>query len=107
MFTLLVAVFLLSGCGMQVDVTKTAKGFSKSSNPNNVEILMMKPSSKDFTELASISVYRCKPSETARMHNALRAKSAELGADAVVIRSSGINENYYLWAIGSVIKYSE
>ncbi len=50
---------------------------------------------------------RCEPTEVARMHNALRAKAAPLGADAVVLINSGIDENGKLWATGAAVRYTD
>jgi hypothetical protein len=76
------------GCA-SVDVTKTAKGFHQPTNPNDVEILMTMPA-KHFEELATISATGFNTGQTAKMHNALRAKAAPLGANAVIVTSSGI-----------------
>jgi hypothetical protein len=106
---LALAGFSTAGCGMKVDVTKTAKGFHAPTNPDDVEILMMRPA-KPYVELGTVSVYDCNPSDTARMHNALRAKAAPLGANAVVLINSGIDVSGYapvLWATGAAIRYSE
>lgn len=107
-FALLAAVGLacMSGCGMHVDITKTAKGFSTATNPNDVEILMMRPN-RPFVELGSVTVFRADPSDIARLHNAIRAKAAPLGADAVVLLTSGLDQNSYLWATGAAIKYQD
>ena len=97
------------GCGMDVDVTKTAKGFNVPTKPDEIEILMMRPT-KDYIELGTVSVTDCPVSDTARMHNALRAKAAPLGSDAVVLLNSGIYKSgyvSYLWATGAAIKYTQ
>lgn len=78
----------LSACTPNVDVTKTSKGFNAATDPNNVEVLMTKPDRR-FIELGTVSTADWSPSDTAKMHNALRAKAAPLGAQAVVIISSG------------------
>ncbi len=102
-----VAVSLLSlGCA-SVDVTKTAKGFYDSTRPDEVEILMTVPARR-YIELATISTSQWDPNETAKMHNALRAKSAPLGAHAVVITQSGIVMVYdspKLWCTGFALRY--
>jgi len=93
--------------GMQVDVTKTAKGLNPPSKPDDIEILMLRPT-RDYVELGTVSVHNCPLGDKARMHNALRAKTASLGADAVVLQNSGIYRDgdfYYLWATGAAIKY--
>jgi hypothetical protein len=91
-FVLLVALTAATVCftGCQsVDITKTAKGFHAPTNPNEVEILMTRPD-KAYEELGTINATGFLPSETAKMHNALRAKAAPLGANAVVVTGSGM-----------------
>lgn len=80
-------MLLMMNCA-QVDVTKTSKGFAAATDPNDVEILMTRPE-KHFTELGAISASGFSRDETAKMHNALRAKAAPLGANAVIITASG------------------
>ena len=99
---------MLSGCAT-VDVTKTAKGFFQPTDPSNVEILMTKPDRK-FIEIATVSTSNWAPAETAKMHNSLRAKAAPLGADAVILLSSGITYGGYggyLWSSGVAIRYND
>lgn len=98
----LVFLFLV-GCAM-VDVTKTSKGFYNPTNPNEVEILMTKPE-KSFIELGTVTVTKYHSDETAEMHNAIRAKVAPLGANAVILMSQGINPDNKMWAMGVAIRY--
>lgn len=101
-------LLLLSGCAT-VDVTKTAKGYSEPTRPDDVEILMSRPT-RGYTELATVSTSNWNPKETAKMHNALRAKTAPLGADAVVITDSGIvvvQSSSKLWCTGFALRYGE
>jgi hypothetical protein len=91
------------GCAM-VDVTKTAKGFYDPTDPNEVEILLTGPG-KPYTELGTLTVTGYKSTETAEMHNAVRAKAAPLGANAVILTSQGIHPNNKLWAQGVAIRY--
>ena len=99
-----VLVFLvLVGCA-RVDVTKTAKGFYNPTDPNEVQILMTRPE-KPYTELGTVSVINFRPGDTAEMHNALRAKTAPLGANAVILTNQGINPNNKMWAVGVAIRY--
>jgi hypothetical protein len=102
LLSLLVALFFI-GCA-NVDITKTSKGFYEPTNPNEIEILLTKPD-KAFIELGSVTVSDFDPSETATMHNAIRSKSAPLGADAVIILNQGIGPYGWLWATGVCIKY--
>lgn len=104
-----VAVMLaltLTGCAT-VDVTKTAKGFFEPTRPDDVEILMSRPS-RPFVELATVSTSNWDTEETAKMHNAMRAKTAPLGAHAVVITDSGIvviRNSPKLWCTGFALRY--
>ena len=93
---------LLSSCAT-VDITKTGKGFNAPTDPNNIEIIMTQP---DFIyiELASITATKHNPSETAKMHNSLRAKSAPLGATHVLLLSQGVDNDGLLWVTGVAIK---
>lgn len=93
LYTLL--CFMITACGT-VDITKTGKGYHEPTDPNDVEILMTRPT-KPYEELGTINAMGFAPSETAKMHNALRAKAAPLGADAVIVTGSGMVNNG--WAI--------
>jgi hypothetical protein len=84
----LLATVCLSGC-RSVDITKTGKGFHAPTNPNDVEILMTRPD-RAYDELGTINATGFPASETAKMHNALRAKAAPLGANAVIVTGSGM-----------------
>jgi hypothetical protein len=99
-------VLLACGCA-QVAVTKTAKGFYPATSPDDVEILMIVPLHRKFTELASVSTWYWETRDTAKMHNSLRAKSSALGADAVILGSSGFDKDGYFWASGAAIKYTD
>jgi hypothetical protein len=102
-----VALFVV-GCTPNVDVTKTSKGFHEATNPNNVEVLHTRPDRK-FTELGSLSTSGWASSDTAKLHNALRAKAAPLGADALIILETGMTPDGWgkmqMWATGVAIKY--
>ncbi|MFO1487991.1 MAG: hypothetical protein U1F65_05905 [Verrucomicrobiota bacterium] len=103
--SILLGVALLAGCAT-TDVTKTGKGHYDPTNPNNVEILMTKPA-REFIELGAVSAAKFKPKQTATMHNAFRAKASALGADAVYIINSGIDQDGHLWATGVAVRYSK
>jgi hypothetical protein len=94
----------LFGCAT-VDVTKTGKGYFPPSNPNNVDILMTVPP-RPFVELGTVTVQNFQAAQEATMHNAVRAKAAPLGANAVILQSQGINPNGQRWAIGVAIHYT-
>ena len=102
---MLVGAVLLAGCAT-TDVTKTGKGHYDPTNANNVEILMTKPN-RNFVELGAVSAAKFKPKQTATMHNAFRSKAAALGADAVYIINSGIDQDGHLWATGVAVRYSQ
>ncbi len=107
-FCLLGMLFIVSmvcGCA-SVTVTKTAKGYFEPTDPDGVEILVTIPERK-FVELATVTTQRWSTNATAKMHNSLRAKCAPLGADAVILGSSGIDYNGYYWASGVAIRYKD
>ncbi len=95
--------FALVGCAT-VDVTKTAKGFYNPTDPNEVEVLLTRPE-KSYTELGTVTVRGFNASDTAEMHNAIRAKAAPLGANAVILTSQGILPSGKMWALGVAIRY--
>lgn len=96
---------MICGCAT-VNVTKTAKGYFPPTDPNEIEILMTKPE-RSFTELATVTTVNWPPRNAAKMHNSLRAKSAPLGANAVILASSGIGNNGLYWASGVAIRYKD
>ena len=83
------------GCAT-VDVTKTAKGFYNPTDPNDVEILLTRPE-KSYVELGTVTATGFRVSETAKMHNAIRAKVAPLGANAAILTSEGIDPRAHLF----------
>jgi len=102
-FVGLITLMFLTGCAT-INVTKTAKGYYEPTDPDNVEILVTVPG-KPFIELATVSTQKWKTSATAKMHNSLRAKCAPLGANAVILKDSGIDYDGYYWATGVAIRY--
>ena len=99
---LLGAIFI-TGCAV-VDVTKTAKGHYDSTNPNDVQIFVTRPE-RSYEELGTVTATQFLPQETAKMHNAIRTKAAPLGADAVILGTSGILPNGRQWATGVAIRW--
>lgn len=98
-------VLTLCSCA-SVNVTKTAKGYYDPTTPDEVEILVTVPHFiSPYNELATVTTQHWKTQETAKMHNSLRAKCAPLGANAVILGSSGIDYNGYFWASGVAIRY--
>jgi hypothetical protein len=99
----LLGITLFAGCAV-VDVTKTAKGHYDATNPNNIEILVTRPN-RSYEELGTVTASQFMPTATAKMHNAIRSKAAPLGADAVILSSSGILPNGRQWATGVAIRW--
>lgn len=97
------AVACLTGCAV-VDVTKTAKGFHDKTDPNAVEILKTRPE-RAYEELGTVTAAQFNPMETAKMHNAIRSKSAALGANAVILTEEGILPNGRKWATGVAVRF--
>ena len=106
------AVFVagLAGCSnATVDVTKTVKGFYAPTRADDIEILVTRPTA-EYIEMGTISTTDWEPSETAKMHNAMRSKTAPLGADAVIVTDSGIirrGGRNVLWTSGVAIRYKD
>ena len=96
------------GCA-SVTITKTAKGYFAPTDPDEIEILITVPerTNRDFVELATVTTQKWSTKKTAKMHNSLRAKCAPLGANAVILGSSGIDHNGYYWASGVAIRYKD
>lgn len=99
-------VALVAACAT-VDVTKTGKGAYAATNPNDIDVLTALPHDRGYEEIGTISTTKWRPGETAKMHNALRAKAAPLGANAVVLSNSGVDPQGYLWATGAAIRYTD
>jgi hypothetical protein len=84
----LAASLLVAACAT-VDVTKTSSGFHDPTDPNSVEILKTRPI-RSFEELGVVTAVGFASTDTAKMHNAIRAKSAALGANAVILTEEGL-----------------
>ncbi|MDO8662632.1 MAG: hypothetical protein Q7K98_05375 [Candidatus Omnitrophota bacterium] len=104
-FGLLFIFLMICGCA-SVYVTKTAKGYFAPTDPDEIEILVIKPD-RSFTELATVTTTAWAPANVAKMHNSLRTKSAPLGANAVILIDSGIDYNGRYWASGVAIRYKD
>jgi hypothetical protein len=89
---------LFVSCGGTVDITKTSSGYFDPTDPAKVQILKTTPDWK-YTELGTVDVNGFKPGDTAKMHNAIRAKAAPLGASAVIITDES---TYYQPYVGVV-----
>ena len=70
---------------------------------------MTVPATRPYEELGSVTVQGFEMREEAKMHNAIRAKAAPLGANAVVVQSQGIIPTGFgggqRWATGVAIRY--
>ena len=101
------AVLLFAGCA-SVDITKTGAGYFAPTDPNQVEILMTIPT-KPYIELGTVTITGFKAKEEAKMHNAIRAKAAPLGATSVIVQNQGMVPIGYgqfeRWATGVAIRY--
>ena len=100
---MLCSALVILGC-QTVDVTKTAKGSFAPTNAADVEILRTRPDRK-YIELATVTTTGHSPSPEAKMHNALREKTAELGANAVILTESGLDPKSNLWCRGVAIRW--
>ena len=99
-------LLIICGCASSISVTKTAKGYFEPTTPDEVEILVLAPQ-RPYVELATVTTQKWETNVTAKMHNSLRAKCAPLGADAVILISSGFDKDGYYWASGVAIRYKE
>lgn len=75
-----------------------------------MEILKTRPE-KAYVELGTVTVTGFAPADVAKMHNAIRTKSAPLGANAVILTDEGIIVDPWAgqrrWATGVAIRYKE
>ncbi|MBP7915372.1 MAG: hypothetical protein KAZ63_08465 [Vitreoscilla sp.] len=97
---------LISACA-NVDVTKTSMGVHAATDANTIEILKTRPD-KAYVELGTITVTGFDASDSAKMHNAIRAKAAPLGATAVILTDEGLIQKMFgmdRWATGVAIRY--
>ena len=99
-------LLIICGCA-EVNVTKTAKGYFEPTTPDEIEILGTVPQQRTYTEIATVTTHHWKTRDTAKMHNSLRAKCAPWGANAVILGSSGIDNEGYFWASGVAIRYQD
>jgi hypothetical protein len=105
--TILVSIIFLAACA-HVDVTKAGKGFYDPTNAADVGILKTKPD-RHFEELGTVTVTGFDADEAAKMHNAIREKSAALGANAVILTEEGLVQagfGYKRWATGVAIRFA-
>ena len=107
-FLITLLLLVLVGC-QSVDITKTSKGVYDKTNPNDIEILKTRPDRK-YVELGTVTATGFAPTETAKMHNAFRAKAGPLGAQAVIITEEGLLPGGFTgkkWATGVAIRYKD
>ncbi len=107
--SILALILLLAACA-SVNVTKTGKGFHEPTKPDNVAILKTFPYYK-YEELGTVTVSGFNSQETAKMHNAIRAKASALGSTAVILTEEGLTPGgfgtYVRWATGVAIRKIE
>ena len=105
----LALILLLTACA-SVNVTKTYEGYYEPTNPARIEILKTIPDKK-YIELGTITVTGFDSGDSAKMHNAIRAKSSALGATGVILTEEGLIPrglgNYDRWATGVAIRYAD
>jgi hypothetical protein len=82
------AALTFSSCAT-VDITKTGEGYHSPKPAATVKILKTRPDTK-YKEIGVVNVLGFAPRDTAKMHNAIRAKAGPMGADAVIITDEGI-----------------
>ncbi len=100
-------VALISSCAGTVGIVKTGKGAYSPSSASEIEILKTKPD-RAYEELGVVDAMNFPVNGVAKMHNALRAKAAPLGANAVIITDEGLINNG--WGIvrfssGAAVRY--
>ena len=103
------ALSIICSCAGRVAVTKTGIGFYEPTNPNDVRILKTIPDRK-YVEVGTVTVSIWhEGSDVTIMHNAIRTKSAVLGADAVILTDEGVEyvelEGTKYWAMGVAVKF--
>ncbi|WP_461784307.1 hypothetical protein [Prosthecobacter sp.] len=85
---LIAVASLLASCAA-VDITKTGQGYYDPIPAAQVEILKTKPD-RSYVELATLDVAGFTTRQTAKMHNAIRAKAGPIGANAVIITDESV-----------------
>lgn len=105
----LLATAMLAACS-SVDVTKTGKGHYDPTPPSEVEILKTQPLNREYFELGVVTADGFGSSDVAKMHNAIRDKAADLGAQAVIITSEGLMPGGFStsrWCTGVAIRWGK
>ena len=109
-YILVITTLLFVTACAKVNVTKTGQGFYEPTNPAQISIMKTVPEKK-YTELGTVTVSGFSSVESAKMHNAIRAKAAGLGANAVILTEEGLIPtgwgNYDRWATGVAIHFDE
>ena len=102
-----VAALTFSSCAT-VDITKTGEGYHSPKPAATVKILKTRPEAK-YAEIGVLNVLGFPARDTAKMHNAIRAKAGPMGADAVIITDVGIVPGGFhgkKYASGVAIRYN-
>lgn len=97
----------ISSCVGTVGIVKTGKGAYSPSSASEIEILKTKPE-KAYEELGVVDATNFPVNGVAKMHNALRAKAAPLGANAVIITDEGLINNGWgivRYSSGAAVRY--
>lgn len=95
---ILLGVALLSGC-QSADSNKTA-----ATNPAKVVILFGKPP-KAYVELGTVSALKTQPVPADTWQEALQKQAAGLGADAIMVDTSTLDNNTTTFVTGTAIRY--
>lgn len=106
---IILMITLVTACA-NVSVTKTVDGFYEPTNPSLVQILKTLPD-RTYVELGTVTASGFDSKDVAKMHNALRNKSATLGANAVLLTDEGLVPqgfgSYQRWGTGVAIVYTD
>ncbi len=100
-----VCMAMLTAACSSVHVTKTNEGFYDPTDANRVQILKTLPD-PEYIELGTVTAAQFDVGDSAKMHNGIRAKSAGLGAHAVVLTDEGVDQGKK-WATGVAIRYKQ
>jgi len=97
----------ISSCAGTVSIVKTARGAYQATSASEIEILKTKPD-RAYEELGVVDAMNFPVNGVAKMHNALRAKAAPLGANAVFITDEGLLNNGWgivRYSSGAAVRY--
>jgi len=98
-------IVLATGCAT-VDVTKTVNAEFSETDPDEVAILSEFPKERSYVEIATVASSGWEMDDADEMHQKLREEASQIGANAVVLLHSGIDEAGDLWCTGAAIHFS-